>query len=168
MNCHYYFFLYVCKSLWAVLNHSLLFLTQPWFRVVSWCYGPLIWESRDLPWRKTSAQYFCSTSILFLITAPQTSKGSWTGGGGDPLTTFSLAWHLLSQKNVFPDLLKNLKAHKCWGDFIKLANINTSLLKTRGSSLSQYRRIYTFLPPSSGALFGRSNSGQGVWRVFCF
>ena len=52
-------------------------------------------------------------------------------------------------KELFPDLLENLKAHKSWGDFIKLANINTSLLKTSGSSLSQSGWVYTFFLRSS-------------------
>lgn len=74
MNGHYYFFLYISKGLWAVSSHSLLLWTQSWFRVVSGCYRLLIRESRDLPWRKTSAPYFCSMSILFLIMASQTWK----------------------------------------------------------------------------------------------
>lgn len=167
MNCyHYYYFLSICKGLWAVSNHLGLLSIQSWCSMASGYCRLLIWESRDLPWRKNSGQSISVADLLLSLS--QTSKHTWAGGGGGSLTTFSLASHLLSQKNIVPDLLKNLKAHKCWRDFIKRANINTILLKTGGFSLSQSSRVYTFFFSPSGVLFGPSNSGQGVWRVFCF
>lgn len=92
----------------------------------------------------------------------------WRGVGA--LWQLSLWSHTFCHKRAFPDLLKNMKARKCWWGFIKLANINTSLLKTSGSSLSVWPSLHFFSP---GALFWpkqfRARSLKGIlflkWAV---
>ena len=119
--------------------------------------------------KESSGLPFWGWSFLLLSLAPQTSKHSWAGGGGDSLTTFYLVSHVLSQKSSSWLAEEHEGTQVLWG-FIKLANINTSLLKTSGSSLSVWPSSHYFSP---GALFWpkqfRARSLKGIlflkWAV---
>lgn len=120
-SCHDGFLLSPCRSSWTLSSHNLLLLTQSWFRAVSGRGRCLIGEFRPLSWRKSQA--CISGASLFSPKAwlPKLPKPSWAGSGGGGVWQLSL-WPrtFCHKKGFFPDMLKNLRAHKGLGGGISL------------------------------------------------
>lgn len=143
---------------------GLLLCTQSWFSVVPTYCKCLIQESRDLALKeKLRTEYFCNRPRLLQTCLPKALSPAGLQGRWSCWQPAVWPYTFCHRRVIFPDL-KNLMAHECWADFIKQINMTTSLLKTSGSSHCQCCGVYAFF---SQALFGPSNSGQGVWRVFC-
>lgn len=157
MNCYDYFSLSIWKDLVCFSAHS---------PDSVWCPHIVNVLSRnpDLALKeKLRTEYFCNRPRLLQTCLPKALSPAGLQGRWSCWQPAVWPYTFCHRRVIFPDL-KNLMAHECWADFIKQINMTTSLLKTSGSSHCQCCGVYAFF---SQALFGPSNSGQGVWRVFC-
>lgn len=128
---------------WKLHNHELLWLffpiymerpglllcTQSWFSVVPAYCKCLIQESKDLALKeKLRTEYFCNRPRLLQTCLPKAPSPTGLQGRQSRWQPALWPYTFCHKRAIFPDL-KNLMAHECWGDFIKLINMTTIYLK---------------------------------------